>query len=75
MKQSPLLAFVSSEFAIIPGEDSETNPGDLREDARELVESAAAVERYSDGRSIRGGFRLVRLRGIVAALTLCRLRQ
>jgi hypothetical protein len=26
MKQSPLLEFASSEFAIIPGEDSETNP-------------------------------------------------
>jgi hypothetical protein len=27
MKQSPLLEFASSEFAITPGEDSETNPG------------------------------------------------
>lgn len=27
MKQSPLLEFASSEFEIIPGEDSETNPG------------------------------------------------
>jgi hypothetical protein len=27
MKQSPLLEFESSAFAVIPGEDEETNPG------------------------------------------------
>ena len=27
MKQSPLLRFESSAFAVIPGEDEETNPG------------------------------------------------
>jgi hypothetical protein len=27
MKQTPLLAFESSAFAVIPGEDHETNPG------------------------------------------------
>jgi hypothetical protein len=27
MKQSPLLEFESSAFAVIPGEDKETNPG------------------------------------------------
>jgi hypothetical protein len=27
MKQSPLLEFESSTFAIVPGEDQQTNPG------------------------------------------------
>ena len=27
MKQSPLLEFESSAFAVMPGEDEETNPG------------------------------------------------
>ena len=59
MKQTPLLAFESSAFAVIPGEDHETNPGIYGKALAQWLAGEPRAAGSAMGRSHRRRLRLV----------------
>jgi hypothetical protein len=51
MRQTALLEFESSNFAIVPGEDEQTNPGVFGQSLAKWIAQQLAAHSYAVGRA------------------------